>query len=206
MGQRLRCPGCSGQARGTDDLFHYAPSLLVIRSDVPKGKGHCMSKSVLYMSMSLDGYIAGPTRQPRRRQLHALHEWYGFASDAAPTAETVDASGTGSQFLDEIKETGAVPAGRNTVEQVDHWGGDHHDGVPIFVPSHRPPGPSVVNYPLVTYVADGIADAMDRVGARPSDRHPGSHPHPIPHRLLTFRHMHHAHCSGMRQLNLGSTH
>ena len=34
-------------------------------------------------------------------------------------------------------------SGRNTVEQVDHWGGDHHDGVPIFVPSHRPPGPSV---------------------------------------------------------------
>ena len=53
------------------------------------------------------------------------------------------ASGIGEQFLDEIKETGAVLSGRNTVEQVDHWGGDHHDGVPIFVPSHRPPGPSV---------------------------------------------------------------
>lgn len=50
------------------------------------------------------------------------------------------------------------PVGR-TVEQVDHWGGDHH-GVPIFVPSHRPPGPSVANHPLVTYVADGIASAM----------------------------------------------
>ena len=34
--------------------------------------------------------------------------------------------------------TGAVLAGRRTAEQVDHWGGDHH-GVPIFVPSHRPP-------------------------------------------------------------------
>jgi hypothetical protein len=31
------------------------------------------------------------------------------------------------------------------VEQVDHWGGDHHDGVPIFVPSHRPPGQSPSN-------------------------------------------------------------
>jgi hypothetical protein len=26
------------------------------------------------------------------------------------------------------------------VEQVDHWGGDHH-GVQIFVVSHRPPVP-----------------------------------------------------------------
>jgi dihydrofolate reductase len=56
--------------------------------------------------------------------------------------------------------TGAVLAGRNTVEQVDHWGGDHHDGVPIFVPSHRPPDPSVERYPLVTYETDGIASAM----------------------------------------------
>jgi hypothetical protein len=109
-----------------------------------------VSRSVLYMSMSLDGYIAGPNDQPGNPggdNFMRLHEWYGFASGAAPTAETVDASGIGGQFLDEIRRTGAVLAGRNTVEQVDHWGGDHHDGVPIFVPSHRPPGPSVAKYP-----------------------------------------------------------
>lgn len=44
---------------------------------------------------------------------------------------------------------GAILAGRNTVEQVDHWGGDSN-GVQIFVHSHRPPGPSVAKYPLVT--------------------------------------------------------
>ena len=76
----------------------------------------------------------------------------------------------GGQFLDEIKATGAVLAGRHTVEQVDHWGGDHHDGVPIFVPSHRPPGPSVANYPLVTYVTDGIASAMAQAKAAAGDR------------------------------------
>jgi dihydrofolate reductase len=130
-------------------------------------------RSVLYMSMSLDGYIAGPNDKPGNPggdNFTRLHEWYGFASDAGPTAETVDASGVGSQFLDEIKMTGAVLAGRNTVEQVDHWGGDHHDGVPIFVPSHRPPGPSVAKYPLVTYVTDGIASAMDQAKAAAGDR------------------------------------
>jgi dihydrofolate reductase len=57
------------------------------------------------------------------------------------------------------------------VEQVDHWGGDHHGrGVPIFVPSHRPPGPTVANYPLVTYVSDGIKIAMAQAKAAAGDR------------------------------------
>src|ERR1700694_4048040 len=60
-----------------------------------------MSISVLYMSMSLDGYIAGPNDEPGNPggdDFMRLHEWYGFASDAGPTAETVDASGNGTQF------------------------------------------------------------------------------------------------------------
>ena len=56
------------------------------------------------------------------------------------------------------------------MEQTDHWGGDHHDGVPIFVPSHRPPGPSVAKYPLVTYVKDGIGSAMAQAKAAAGDR------------------------------------
>ena len=132
-----------------------------------------MSKSVLYMSMSLDGYIAGPNDQPGNPggdDFMRLHGWYGFAADAGPTEETIDSAEMGKHFLDEIKETGAVLSGRNTVEQADHWGGDHHNGVPIFVPSHRPPGPSVAKYPLVTYVTDGIASAMAQAKAAAGDR------------------------------------
>jgi dihydrofolate reductase len=132
-----------------------------------------VARSVLYMSMSVDGYIAGPhdgPDNPGGDSFMRLHDWYGFASDAAPTADTEDSSGMGRQFLDEIRETGAVLSGRNTVEQVDHWGGDHHDGVPIFVPSHRPAGPSVERYPLVTYVTDGIVSAMARAKDAAGDR------------------------------------
>lgn len=119
-----------------------------------------MSSSVLYMSMSLDGYIAGPndsSRNPGGDGFMRLHDWYGFES----TPPRAMGTGWGAHFLDEGRATGAVLAGRRTVEQVDHWGGDHH-GVPIFVPSHRPPDPSVARYPLVTYVSDGIASAMAR--------------------------------------------
>ena len=50
-----------------------------------------MSRSVLYMSMSLDGYIAGPDDGPGNPggdDFMRLHEWYGFASDPGPNAES----------------------------------------------------------------------------------------------------------------------
>src|SRR5690606_42161091 len=112
------------------------------------------------MSMSLDGYIAGPNDDvdnPGGEGFMRLHEWYGFEESPPNTKGT----GWGAHFIDEGDATGAVLAGRRTVEQVDHWGGNHH-GVPIFVPSHRPPGPSVASYPLVTYVTDGAASEMGK--------------------------------------------
>jgi dihydrofolate reductase len=126
-----------------------------------------MAASVLYMSMSLDGYIAGPNDGPGNPggdRFMRLHEWF-----VTPDGDFYRPSGPAGQFIDEIDAAGAVLAGRRTVEQVDHWGGNHH-GVPIFVPSHRPPGPSVADYPLVTYVPDGIASAMAQAKAAAGDR------------------------------------
>jgi dihydrofolate reductase len=119
------------------------------------------------MSMSLDGYIAGlnddPTN-PGGDGFDRLHDWIaapsgGFGRPAGPTGE----------LWDEWNEAGAVLAGRRTVEQVDHWKGDAH-GVPIIVPTHRPPDPSVARYPLVTYVNDGIVSAMAKAKAAAGDR------------------------------------
>jgi dihydrofolate reductase len=118
--------------------------------------------------MSLDGYIAGRNDQPGNPGgdgFMRLHDWYEFG----PDLESRLPPGPARDLVDEANATGAVLAGRRTVEQVDHWGGSHH-GVPIFVPSHRPPGPSVVNYPLVTYVTDGIASAMAQAKAAAGDR------------------------------------
>jgi dihydrofolate reductase len=119
------------------------------------------------MSMSLDGYIAGPNDVPGNTGgdgFGRLHEWF-----VAPDGEFRRPDGLAGEFMDEMNATGAVLVGRRTVEQVDHWKGDHH-GVPIFVPSHRPPGPSVADYPLVTYVTDGIASAMAQARAAAGDR------------------------------------
>jgi len=126
-----------------------------------------MSVSVLYMSMSVDGYIAAPNDEPGNPGgdgFMRLHKWF-----VTGDGEFVRPAGPAGQLIDEFEATGAVLAGRRTVEQVDHWGGDHH-GVPIFVPSHRPPDPSVADYPLVTYVTDGIAAAMAQAKAAAGDR------------------------------------
>jgi dihydrofolate reductase len=122
-----------------------------------------VSASVLYMSMSLDGYIADLNDQLGGDDGNRLHDWF------APDRESDRPSGPAGQLIDEYNATGAVLVGRRTAELIDHWGGDHH-GVPIFVPSHRPPGPSVANYPLVTYVTDGIASAMAQAKAAAGDR------------------------------------
>ena len=44
-------------------------------------------------------------------------------------------------------------------ELADGWGGDHHDGVPIFVVARHDPGIDISQWPLVTYV-DDITRAM----------------------------------------------
>src|SRR5216683_6382702 len=125
-----------------------------------------MSSSVLYMSMSLDGYIAGPDDKPGNPGgdgFMRLHEWY-FAD-----GESGRPSGPAGELVDQMNATGAVLVGRRTAEQAGHYKGDHH-GVPIFVLSHRPPPPTVANYPLVTYVTDGIASAMAQAKAAAGDR------------------------------------
>ena len=43
------------------------------------------------------------------------------------------------QIVDEFMSTGAVVAGRRTFEPAGGWGGDHHDGVPIFIVARGEP-------------------------------------------------------------------
>jgi dihydrofolate reductase len=63
-----------------------------------------------------------------------------------------------------------IVAGRGTFEPAGGWGGDHHDGVPIWVLSRREPGIDVEQWPLVTYVSDvGAAIAQARQAAGDKD-------------------------------------
>ena len=101
-----------------------------------------MSATVLYMSMSLDGFIAGPNEGPGNGLGdggHRLHEWAMTRGDVDLEAARRSGSVNG-QVVEEFMSTGAVVAGRRTFEPAGGWGGDHHDGVPIWVLSRCEPG------------------------------------------------------------------
>jgi dihydrofolate reductase len=127
-----------------------------------------MSTAVLYMSMSLDGFIAGPNESLDNGLGdggHRLHEWVladGSYDEAGHLA------GVNGQVFDEAMSTGAVVAGRGTFEPAGGWGGDHHDGVPIFILSRQDPA-SLKQWPLVTYVND-VRRAMSDAKAAAGDK------------------------------------
>jgi dihydrofolate reductase len=112
-----------------------------------------MSSTVLYMSMSLDGFIAGPN-QTMENGLgeggQRLHDWAMPGGEVAPER----LGPVNRQVVDEFMSTGAVVAGRQTFEPAGGWGGDHHDGVPIYILSrHRAPA-WAAGWPAVHYVSD----------------------------------------------------
>jgi len=120
-----------------------------------------VSATVLYMSISLDGFIAGPDGSPG-----PLHDW--LMTGGVLDIEAIrQAGGTNSQVVAEFMSTGAVVAGRGTVEPAGWWGGDHHDGVPIFVLTRHPA--DMPRWPLITYVSD-VTEAMSRAKAAAGDR------------------------------------
>jgi dihydrofolate reductase len=117
-----------------------------------------ISATVLYMSMSVDGFVAGPNAGPGNGlgdRGERLHEWVlsgaGHEGSGVPAVVT---TGVNGEIAREFMATGAVVAGRGTFEPAGGWGGDHHDGVPLFVVSRHEPGLDISGWPLVTYLED----------------------------------------------------
>jgi dihydrofolate reductase len=131
-----------------------------------------MSATVLYMSMSLDGFVAGPNVGPDNGLGdggHRLHEWALTGGDADHKEVSGRLSGVNGAVFDEMMATGAVVAGRGTFEPAGGWDGDHHDGVPIFVLARRAPTIDIAQWPLVTYVPD-VRTAMTEAQRAAGDR------------------------------------
>jgi dihydrofolate reductase len=123
------------------------------------------------MSMSLDGFIAGPNEGPGNGLGDGglrLHDWLMMGDDV-DLEELRRLGGVNGGLVDEFMATGAVVAGKGTFEPAGGWGGDHHDGVPIFIYSRHEPGIDISNWPLVTYV-DNVETAMTRAKEAAGDR------------------------------------
>jgi dihydrofolate reductase len=130
-----------------------------------------MSSTVLYMSMSLDGFITGPNVRPDNGLGDGgewLHEWvFPGAKGGDFEAAIARLRGVNRQIYDEMMSTGAVVAGRATFEPAGGWGGDHHGGVPIYILSRHPAPAWAAKWPGVHYVSDleaAVRDAKQAAG------------------------------------------
>jgi dihydrofolate reductase len=121
-----------------------------------------MGKVVLDITMSLDGFIAGPNVTPKLPMGQGglrLHDWLFV------TKNEIDA-----KVLDETVETsGAVIVGRRTYDVAidDAWGGVSPFKVPAFVVSKDVPEAAKESF---TFVTDGIESAITQAKAVAGDR------------------------------------
>jgi dihydrofolate reductase len=110
-----------------------------------------MGKVVIEMSMSLDGYIAGPNDSPEQglgKGGERLHDWL---FDDRSVFEAL--------YGDIVGSTGAIILGRRSYDNsIGPWGGKgpFGDAIPCFVVTHRPFEPP---HPVFT-VTDGIESAL----------------------------------------------
>jgi dihydrofolate reductase len=129
-------------------------------------EGAAVAKIVLYMWMSVDGFIAGPDDGPGQGLGiggERLHEMLTLDDGDPSTARGGDDVNT--TILAEAMATGAVLTGRRTFDHAGRWNGDHHDGVPIIVLTRTAQPPSG-NVRYVTDVGEAAAQARDAAGGR----------------------------------------
>jgi dihydrofolate reductase len=125
------------------------------------------------MAMSLDGFITGPhddAENPAGIDGMRLMDWLGGGDEGD--------DGGGDQWrpkepasqvvFDEAMATGALITGKRTGDFAGYWGGDHHDGVQIFVPTHEPPAENP--FERVHYVTEGIAECVRQAKEAAGDK------------------------------------
>ena len=121
----------------------------------------------LYMSVSVDGFIAGPDDGPEQglgAGGERLHAW--LRDGGAEPAEHRPADAANGRVFDEMMATGAVVVGRRTYDIAGRWA-DHHDGVPIFVLTRsRPDGPAPGHARYADDLGAAVREAKEAAGDR----------------------------------------
>src|SRR5690625_202599 len=124
-----------------------------------------MSKVILDISMSLDGFITGSNddqKQPLGDGGEAIQSWLFSGDQSSYYNDFFKLSSINREVFDEsIPTTGAMIVGRRTFDIVNGWGGSHPiQGVPIFVVTHEAPKTYLEGDTRFTFVTDGIESAV----------------------------------------------
>jgi len=132
-----------------------------------------MTKIVIDMTMSLDGFVAGPGDGKKfplgQHGGMTIFDWYTSGDKEIETPLFKPAPGANREQVERMfAESGAFIFGRRTYDITDGWGGRHPvNGVPVFVLTHEPPPPADVPQgpSNLTFVSDGIASAIRQARA-----------------------------------------
>lgn len=136
-----------------------------------------MGKVSFNITMSLDGFVAGPNDGPANPLgdggMH-LFTWYGSGDTEykMPGGDwTFKVSVASAAQLDRgIKTVGVLVTGRRTFDIANAWGGQHPVNVPIVVLTHRIPQEWVKAGSPFTFVTDGIESAIAKAKAIAGDK------------------------------------
>lgn len=117
-----------------------------------------MSNVSISLSMSLDGFVAGPNDE-----IDPLHDWLFTGEHESRFGHGLRMSETSRALLDAvIAGHGACVVGRTTFETAGRWGGKPPFDIPYFVVTHHPPTEDPGQF---TYVTEGVEAAIDQARA-----------------------------------------
>ena len=136
-----------------------------------------MGKVSTGLSMSLDGFIAGPNDGGERSLGDGgerLFAWYsgGDTEYVLPGTEMVfEVSPQSAELLREAHgKMGAFVTGRRTFDIANGWGGSPPLGVPTFVVTHTVPQGWVYEGSPFTFVMDSVQSAVEQAKAVAGDK------------------------------------
>jgi len=122
-----------------------------------------MSTVIIDLSVSLDGYIAGPDDGPDLplgRGGPALFTWMGAGPETVGSDDRLRPPEASRPVVEEWHAgAGAMIRGRRTFDIANGWADGHPVDAPIFVVTHDPPTEGRWS-PQVTFVPEGVAAAL----------------------------------------------
>lgn len=125
-----------------------------------------MGNVVFNITMSLDGFVAGPNDSPENGLGDGgerLFDWYFSGDIELMISEGTPVLKVSSQSAELMKEAfqsyGAGVWGRRTFEIAHAWGG-HPPGTPCFIVTHHIPQEWVYEGSPFTFVTDGVESAI----------------------------------------------
>jgi dihydrofolate reductase len=129
-----------------------------------------MSRVAASISVSLDGFVAGPDDGPEVPMGvggERLHEWvFGLANWRERHGLEGGENNVDAEVLEEgLRNLGAVVVGRRMFDNAGGWGDEPPFRVPVFVLTHEARNELVKGETTFTFVNEGIESAVGRARA-----------------------------------------